>query len=92
MPTQEITLVVEVDQDLDKEAIEVLGRNAALGILEHSGTRAYGVSHSLAESVRFLGYKWYSQRYMGPDEDRDWAITQAEIEVWDEREAEDDDW
>lgn len=96
MATREITLIVSMDQEPTVEEVKAMGRDAARGLLDHSGIRAPYGSRNIAESVRVGNLLWQSSRYTGPAESRDWAVTSAEIQEWDDREAEydeeDEDW
>lgn len=92
MAVQEITLVVTTDRDLTKDDIEILGRNAAWGLLERSGNAVRYSDHpSIAAEVRFNGHKWVSRSYIGPGEYEEWCVTDEEIERY-HPEDDDDEW
>lgn len=96
MVTREITLVLTMDREPTIEEIKAMGRDAAQQILTVSGTYAAYSHRSLVRSVRHATDEWGSGRYLGPGESRDWAVTESEIEEWDQREREeydeDDEW
>lgn len=97
MPTREITLVLTMNREPTIEEIKAMGRDAAQMLLTTSGTYASYPHRSLVSSVRHATNEWDSARYLGPAESRDWAVTESEIEEWDQREREeeydeDDEW
>lgn len=90
MAVHEVTLMVTTEEDrLTPLQLQIMGRDAAEGLLNRSGIRGMEriPEAPMAISVRHLTNEWQSRRYIGAGESEEWAITPDELEGW----ADDDD-
>lgn len=87
----EITLVVRSNREPSSDERLQMGRDAAAGLMNRFGTRAYGYrngDHRLVESISFNRFTFPSTPYPLEDNDSQWAVTEHEISNW----GEDDDY
>lgn len=85
MPLNEIRIVLTPIQGetLTQERIDEIARDACVRILSSHGRLGSSREHGGSlESVRYNEHTWETVRY--PGEGRDWAITQEEIEEYED--------
>ena len=91
MPKIEITLVLELEHEVDEVDKDVYARDMAAHLLDKHGTEKRW-NDGAVRSVRTRGHHWRSTRYVEVEDDREWAVTPEEIEEFDRRDEEDDDY
>lgn len=92
MAVHEVTLMVTTEEDkLTPLQLQIMGRDAAEGLLNRSGVRGIDRISGAprATLVRHLTNEWESRRYLGADESEEWAITPNELAGWRD---DDDEW
>lgn len=92
MAVHEVTLMVTTEEDkLTPLQLQIMGRDAAEGLLNRNGVRGMDRTPGAARValVRHLTNEWESRRYIGADESEEWAITPDELAGWSD---DDDEW
>lgn len=94
MATHTVMLVLRTSRELSPDEVRQIGRDAAVQLLDTRGTRSQNYNRSdqlLIESIKFNEFHWLSEYSIGPENDRDWCVTDAEREEYDS-EHDDDEW
>lgn len=90
----DITLSIYTNRELTADDVRMLGRDAASRILDNNGTSSSNYSdfsRRFVQAIRFNEFEWQSDSENNPEYRREWRVTEAEQQDWDEEHEYDDD-